>query len=383
MIVGVTGTKGKTTITNLLNHCFSTVDPGSEAICTLGILRGGKRITKKLTRGTVERFYSSSAETKCAELTSFMLHHQSSPEDFFIDAAILTGIERGEHSDIHLRFKDYVEAKKKIFGMRKPKAEAIVCYDDDYFTELTDAVDDLVTYGFNHGADYQITLDEQTADYSQISISDGKKSVKIRSRLLGRHNHLNVAACWVTLRNTDIDIASSIESFKGVPGRFERFIVNKGQQKKIVIIDYAHTTRSLKANIELIKEIYPTSKLCTVFGCGGNKCVAKRPMMGREASELSDSLIITNDNPRDESPEKIIDDILTGVVGPYRVEMDREDAISAALEDSSDVILLAGKGAEEVYLDHRGEHLNRSDQTLLTRVCNEKNYEITPYFKHI
>ena len=117
--------------------------------------------------------------------------------------------------------------------------------------------------------------------------------------------------------------------------------------------------------------------ICTVFGCGGGKSVTKRPLMGREASLFSDKVIITNDNPRYEVPERIIDDILVGTIKQCTVETDRESAISLALDSNCDVILLAGKGAEEEYKIGDRIYTNRSDKRLLEKNCKKKNLKLT------
>lgn len=385
MNVGITGTKGKTTIAHIVHHCLSCLDAEVETLSTLGLFKGAKRLTGRASFSTAELLLASKSETKCVEMTSFMLSNDVFPDDF-LDVAIVTGIERGEHTEIHESFIDYVSAKKVIFEKRKSGRKAFVCIDNENCHLLLDSVENVETYGFCSESDVTVSVDECTDKGMEISIVRNGISTRLFTRLLGRHNALNVTAAYLSLLEvgmSEADIIKSIAGCSSARGRFERFFVNRpGRGEKLVIIDYAHTTQSLEANLELIKEIYPSKKLCTVFGCGGNKTKIKRPLMGRVASLLSDEVILTNDNPRDESPERIIDDIILGVVGPYSVEMDREKAIELSLESECDIVLLAGKGAEELYIDAKGAHVNRSDERLLTRCCGEKNYELISYHKH-
>ena len=145
---------------------------------------------------------------------------------------------------------------------------------------------------------------------------------------------------------------------------------------KLVIIDYAHTPRSLRLNLELIREIYPSKSVCTIFGCGGQKSKSKRALMGQEATRLSDCVILTNDNPRGEDPMEIIEGIKMGMSGDYKIEVDRQLAIEYGLSNSNDIIFLAGKGSEDYYIDSKGWHYNMSDYNLLKRACEKKNYTL-------
>jgi len=302
--------------------------------------------------------------------------------DGIADVVVLTGVERGEHEEIHPLFKEYVAAKRKIYDIRKPGKNAIVCADGLCFSELAQGVKNIITYGFKPGSDLEIKVKKQTDRHADVEFKLAGETVKIKSLILGKHNYLNLAASYLALVEMGIEsqaAAASLSTFSGAPGRFERYSVNSSDQEKTVIIDYAHTPSSLKNTLTLIKELYPGKRVCTVFGCGGNKSVTKRPLMGREATIFSDVVIVTNDNPRGESPERIVDDILVGAVKACIVETDREKAISVSLEADCEVILLAGKGAEEQYSIGDKTYNNRSDKTLLQRVCREKSLQLTEF----
>ncbi len=380
MIVAVTGTKGKTTIVSMINHGLSMIGSTTSTICTLGFYRGLERRTKKSLINGYEDFLAREMHTdfQCIEITSHLLRIGMIP-DRSADVVVLTGIERGEHEEIHSLFKEYVEAKRKIYDIRKPGRNAIVCADDLCFDELTHGTKNLITYGFNPDSDLKISVIKQTSSDAVIGFSRDGQRVELTTQVLGKHNYLNLAASYLALTEMGIDshlAAEKLSTFSGSPGRFERFRVTTPVQEKTIIIDYAHTPSSLRNTLSLIREIYPNKKICTVFGCGGDKSVTKRPLMGREATLLSDFVIVTNDNPRGESPERIIDDILVGALSKCAVEMDREKAISDSLDTDCEVILLAGKGAEDQYKIGNKVYNNRSDKRLLKIACREKSFEL-------
>jgi UDP-N-acetylmuramoyl-L-alanyl-D-glutamate--2,6-diaminopimelate ligase len=178
-------------------------------------------------------------------------------------------------------------------------------------------------------------------------------SVTLSSPLTGRFNVYNIlgaAASALALGVEAGDIRRGVEAVSSVRGRFERIVSPKGWT---AIVDYAHTPDALQKTLEAIRALQtgsPQGKVITVFGCGGNRDREKRPQMGRIASELSDVTIVTSDNPRDEDPESIIDEILEGIRSGAKVHRisDRKEAIRAGLEMArrGDIVLIAGKGHE-------------------------------------
>ena len=389
MIVAVTGTKGKTTVVSMVNYCLSKLGMTTSSVCTLGLYRGLDRRTKKSPIPVYDRFFEREMDSdfQCIEITSRLLRDDMIPNNI-ADVVVLTGIERGEHEEIHSLFRDYVEIKRKIYDIRKPKMNALVCSDGLNFSDITQGIENVVTYGFAEGSDLKIEVKEQTDQYAVLQFLKDGECFELVSRVLGKHNYRNLAACYLALTELGIESRLALKKmskYTGSPGRFERYLASEHGfgKEKTVIIDYAHTPKSLRETLTLLREIYPDEKVCTVFGCGGNKSVTKRPLMGREATSLSDVVIVANDNPRYESAEKIVDDILAGALIPCIVEMDRERAISLSLESDCGIILLAGKGAEEEYKISDKVYINRSDKTLLERVCREKKYELFPYPKHI
>jgi len=318
------------------------------------------------------------SEFKVIEATSNCLEIAFFPEEI-ADAVILTGIERYEHDEIHGNFERYISVKRKIYELRKPGAKAFVCSDDSNFYELTKSIDNIITYGFSSDSSFSISAIKQDREGILITISYGNNKIDIASRLVGKHNATNITAVFCVLKElgfSEQEIKRSIESFPGTSGRFEKYEVKTSSMSKLVIIDYAHTPRSLRLNLELIREIYPDKSVCTIFGCGGQKSKSKRAPMGSTASRLSDHVILTNDNPRSEDPRLIIEGIRVNMADNYKIIFDRLKAIEAALDNSHDIIFLAGKGSEDYYIDSKGWHAGMSDRELLKRACNKKSYKM-------
>jgi len=187
-------------------------------------------------------------------------------------------------------------------------------------------------------------------DGTEFTLIAPAGSVKIKTSILGRYNVYNIlaAAAVAVLEGLSLEsIAAAIESFECPPGRLERL---KTDQPFKVFVDYAHTDDALKNVLQAMRELKP-DRIITVFGCGGNRDKKKRPLMGAIASELSDFLLITNDNPRTEDPEVIIDNIVAGFPAGftnYERILDRKKAIERALNLAAkgDFVLIAGKGHE-------------------------------------
>jgi UDP-N-acetylmuramoyl-L-alanyl-D-glutamate--2,6-diaminopimelate ligase len=224
--------------------------------------------------------------------------------------------------------EDYFQAKRRLFVAGRPPAAVNV--GDEYGRRLAWELDDAVTFGF--------------ADDAQVGPSalDG-----IELKLRGRFNVENALGALAAARLLDIGddaIKRGLESVRGVPGRFEA--IEEGQPFQVVV-DYAHKPVALESLLRAVRELTSGRVIC-VFGCGGDRDREKRPQMGRIASELADVVIVTNDNPRSEDPQSIIDAIVGGTVADVDIEPDRAEAIARAVElaREGDVVVIAGKGAE-------------------------------------
>jgi UDP-N-acetylmuramoyl-L-alanyl-D-glutamate--2,6-diaminopimelate ligase len=268
-------------------------------------------------------------------------------------AAVFTNLTR-EHMDFHKTFEDYFAAKRRLFeGTGAGPAEvAILNADDEYGTRLHGIAKSTVTYGIENPAD--ISAKKFQLNFSGLTFTahtpDGK--LQISSSLVGRINVYNLlaaigAAQALGLANEIIE--AGIRNLQSVSGRFQQIALG---QPFLVIVDYAHTDDALENLIKTARELNPKGRIITLFGCGGGKDRTKRPVMGEVAGRLSDLTILTNDNPRQEDPLKIISDVVVGLQksnGKYLIEPDREKAITMAIDEAreGDIVLLAGKGHED------------------------------------
>jgi UDP-N-acetylmuramoyl-L-alanyl-D-glutamate--2,6-diaminopimelate ligase len=268
-------------------------------------------------------------------------------------AAVFTNLTH-EHMDFHKTFEEYFAAKRRLFeGTGAGPAEvAILNADDEYGPRLAGIAKSSVTYGIENSA--EVNAKKFQLNFSGLSFTahtpNGK--LQISSSLVGRINVYNIlgaigAAQALGLSNEVIE--TGIKNLASVSGRFQQVALG---QPFLVIVDYAHTDDALQNLIRTARELNPKGRVVTLFGCGGGKDRTKRPVMGEVAGRLSDLTILTNDNPRQEDPLKIISDVVVGLQktnGKYLIEPDREKAISMAIDEAreGDIVLLAGKGHED------------------------------------
>ena len=265
-------------------------------------------------------------------------------------ALVFTNLSQ-DHLDFHGTLEAYYDAKRRLFtepdvdGNRPPAAVNVA---DPYGRRLTDELrglgSTLVTFGID--PDAEIRPEELELTPSATSFRAG--GLAVRPRLRGRFNVENVLGAIAAARLLGIDddaIVRGVEHVTGVPGRFEA--VEEGQPFA-VIVDYAHTPEALENVLTEARGLAEGRVVC-VFGCGGDRDRAKRPLMGAVVSRLADVAVVTSDNPRSEEPLAIIEEILVGMSGDYEVEPDRAAAIAGAIEtaEDGDVVVIAGKGHEQ------------------------------------
>ena len=216
------------------------------------------------------------------------------------------------------------------------------------------AILQVLSYGFDHGADIRAAARRFDADGFELQVSTPWGGGLLSSHLLGRFNASNLLAALTTLLLMDMPLDQALTSLgqsRPVSGRMEHFGGSAG--RPLVVVDYAHTPDALRQVLETLRE-HCRGRLWCVFGCGGDRDRDKRPLMGAIAEQVADHLIITDDNPRHEAGAAIIEDILAGIGDPRRavVQRDRAAAISLAIRSAAagDVVLVAGKGHEEYQL---------------------------------
>ncbi|QSE99040.1 UDP-N-acetylmuramoyl-L-alanyl-D-glutamate--2,6-diaminopimelate ligase [Fulvivirga lutea] len=377
-LVGVTGTNGKTTIATLLFTLYrklgyavgllSTVEnkidddiiPASHT--TPDALQLNELLANMVDRGCDYAFM---------EVSSHALD-QSRVAGVNFTGAIFSNISH-DHLDYHKTFDAYITAKKKLFDGLSSDAFALVNSDDKRGAiMLQNTKASKQTYALKSVADFKAKMISNTIQGIELEI-DNKN---VWFKLIGDFNAYNLMAVYgaaVLLGEDSEDTLTALSSLDGAEGRFE---VVETDAKITAIVDYAHTPDALKNVLETIAEFRTgNEKVITVVGCGGNRDTSKRPLMAAIACKLSDKVVFTSDNPRDEDPEAIIKDMKEGISpADYKktvVLVDREEAIKTAclLAGDNDIILVAGKGHEK-YQEIKGVKHPFDDKEVLGRMLN-------------
>ncbi len=365
-LTGITGTNGKTTTAYLVDSIARAAGHGSGLAGTIEYRTPrGSRSASNTTPESLElqQFF---AEVRGAGGTHAALEvssHALAQDRVWacpFAAAVFTNLTR-DHLDYHKTFEAYFAAKKRLFtgtGRGAPRV-AVINSDDAYGRQLPGLAPSTLTYGLAAGADVSAGKFALTVSGLEFTARTPAGAVEVRSKLVGRINVYNILAAiggGLALGIPPDSIARGVAALESVPGRFQR--VDAGQPF-LVIVDYAHTDDALRNLIQTARELNPSGRIITLFGCGGDRDRAKRPLMGEAAGSLSHSVVLTSDNPRTEDPARILNDALVGlqkVNANYVVEMDRARAIELALRDArpGDIVLLAGKGHETYQILNTG-----------------------------
>ena len=364
-LIGITGTNGKTTIATLLYSLYKTAGLKAGLISTVINYVDGKEIDSTQTTPdslTINKLLYQMVE----EGIQYCFMEVSSHG---IEQRRISGLEFAggifsnlthDHLDYHNSFEDYRDVKKDFFDNLPNTAFSLVNKDDKngkYMAQNTKSK--IFTYGLKTYADYKIKILESSLEGMLLKINESE----FWSNLSGKFNAYNLLAVFSTASILGMPFSETLQlmsMLKNVKGRFEYLKLNN----ITAIVDYAHTPDALKNIINSINEIKTNKEsLITIIGCGGNRDKSKRPVMGDIASSLSSKVIFTSDNPRNESPEKIIQDMVSGVKPLNSVKTisiaNRKEAIKTAcqLAKSNDIILIAGKGHEKFQEINNKKHL--------------------------
>ncbi len=353
-LIGITGTNGKTTTTGLVRHLFNgTGTAGS--IGTLGAFDGaGQPVPSTAgsltTPGPVD-LHATFAALRDRGVTHVAMEASSHSLDqgrldgLDFAAGIFTNLTH-EHLDYHRTMEHYLAAKLRLSALLGPAGVEIVNADDAAWAALP-AFPRRVTFGESPDADVRAETVQLDAGGSRFRLTGRYGSADVRIPLMGSFNVSNAlaaAACALALDLSRSDVLARLESAPQVPGRMERL----ADGPMVVLRDYAHTPDAMTRVLATLRPLTP-GRLVLVFGCGGDRDRAKRPEMARIAVEGADLVVITSDNPRTEDPERIMDDMESGMGGAHHLRVtDREEAIHQALagRGPGDTVLLAGKGHE-------------------------------------
>ncbi|MEO5702945.1 MAG: UDP-N-acetylmuramoyl-L-alanyl-D-glutamate--2,6-diaminopimelate ligase [Gammaproteobacteria bacterium] len=376
-VIGVTGTNGKTSVSHFLAQALSTGDntPSCGVIGTLGyglygdVAMGSHTTPDAVTlQALLDKLRSQGARNVVMEASSHGLV-QGRVNATAFDTAIFTNLSR-DHLDYHGTMAAYAAAKRQLFLMPKLK-HAVINADDAFGRELLASLPAGVqplAYGLSsaaaagvHGSNLQLSMTGLEMD---VASPWGKG--QLHSPLLGRFNASNLLAVVATLLLMGLPLTVALERatrINTIPGRMERF-GNAGQP--MAIVDYAHTPDALEQTLATLREHSTRgARLWCVFGCGGDRDRGKRPLMGAVAEKFADYVVVTDDNPRTEDPLGIITDILSGMINPDGVYIQRlrAQAIAFAITyaRAGDVVLIAGKG-HEAYQQVGAQKLPFSDR---------------------
>ena len=354
-VIGVTGTNGKTSIATWLYELAGLLGYPAGLLSTVRIMVAGQEHQSTHTTPdviTINRYLKMMVDAGCSyafmEVSSHALVQQRTAGIEFA-GAIFTNLTR-DHLDYHPDFRDYLNAKKLLFDHLTPKSFALVNADDRNGLIMTQNTKARVqTYATRSMADFRARIVEQHPEGMLLSLANHELWVPV----IGEYNALNLLAVFSTgmlLGFSESEILTAMSRLKPVEGRLE--IVALGKQI-IGVVDYAHTPDALTNVLGALNEVKRAgTQIITVIGAGGDRDPGKRPLMARAALEKSDRVILTSDNPRTENPEKILDDMESGVHPDENTRVlritDRLSAIktAVALARSGDIILVAGKGHE-------------------------------------
>ncbi|EDP76653.1 UDP-N-acetylmuramoyl-L-alanyl-D-glutamate--2,6-diaminopimelate ligase [Hydrogenivirga sp. 128-5-R1-1] len=371
-VVGVTGTNGKTTTTYILESILKKSGSHAGLMGTIQYRLGDKVFGSGRTtpdpitwHRTLREMVGSGATHVVAEVSSHALDQYRVWGTEF-EAVIFTNLTQ-DHLDYHRDMEDYFRAKARLFFDYKYRF-AVVNTDDPYGKRLArDLGDRALTYG-REGETLRIEDFKTGFDGSELRVSFKGKSFRFHSNLIGDFQAYNLSAALCYTLEVGIDPNAIQEALKDVhvPGRFE---VHRSDRGFIAVVDYAHTPDAMDNVLRTMRRLTKNRVIC-VFGAGGNRDRGKRPLMGKSAEKWSDVVIITSDNPRDEEPERIIEDILKGVEdkGKVKVIPDRREAIAEALNiaKEGDIVAILGKGHED-YQEIKGVKYPFSDSEVLKK----------------
>jgi len=369
-LIGITGTKGKTTTSYYIKNILENSGRPSGVIGTNKNMIGQKIIDTKLTTPeahVINKLMNDMVKQQCNDCIMEVSSHSlelSRVDELDFNVGVFTNIT-SDHLDFHSTFNNYLAAKKIFFDNLKSNAQIVYNKDDaNYSALLNDTVANKISYSVTSDADLRLKNIEYDLNGTSFLLCHNSQDYEVNTGLIGKFNAYNSTAAIGASISSGISIEKAIEgiySTPQVPGRFE--VLSSGDKK--IIIDYSHTVDSLKQALEAVKYIVKDERpIYTVFGCGGDRDKTKRPLMGKVAGELSNYAYVTSDNPRTEDPFEIIKDIESGMGSEnYKSIEDRELAIKSAIEDSENnaVILIAGKGHEN-YQEINGVRNHFSDK---------------------
>lgn len=389
-VMGVTGTNGKTTVAFLVKHILDSDQRRCGLIGTIKYAIGDYELPAPRTtpesidlQDFLSQMVNSGSKAVAMEVSSHALK-QFRTRGINFDAAVFTNLTQ-DHLDYHKTMDDYFDAKTLLFEnacaqtFKKPRL--IINGDDRYgkllLERLAKKERSIITYGRGVGMDFRATDVKYDSTGSAFHLEAKGRSYLVRTPLIGSFNIYNTLAALASASAMGMELRSAVAAMAKapqVPGRLERVPAKRNFQ---VFVDYAHTDDALRNVLRTLRDLGP-ARLITVFGCGGDRDKAKRPLMAAAAEEFSDWAILTSDNPRSEDPQAILADIRKGMRGKRFEEIvDREEAISRAiaLAGPGDIVLIAGKG-HETYQEFADRKISFNDVSYAHKAMDARRIEL-------
>lgn len=379
-LVGVTGTNGKTTIATLLYQLFIRLGYKAGLISTIEIRVGERKEEASHTTPdniTLNQLLAKMVDEGCdyvfMEVSSHALEQQRVAGLHYV-GAIFTNLTH-DHLDYHGTFQAYLTAKKKLFDALEKDAFALINIDDKHGTVMVQNTRArILKYSLLRPADIKGKIIQNSIEGLQLQINRRN----VFTRLTGRYNASNLLAVYgaaIELGQGVDEVLTAISALNPARGRFE--VVLDPAHGKTAVVDYAHTPDALEKVLQAMREVrQPGGKIITVVGCGGNRDKAKRPVMAKVSAMLSDQVVLTSDNPRDEDPDAILADMWAGLEegtrqGIFRIT-DRHEAIRIAwqLAQAGDIVLVAGKG-HETYQEIKGKRYPFDDKAEIQALISQ------------
>lgn len=383
-LVGITGTNGKTSISQIMAQLMTLVGERASLMGTLGnglwgdLVDSGNTTADPITIAAQLQAFNQAGAALCAMEVSSHGLIQGRVEAVPFDVAVFTNLSR-DHLDYHGTMQAYADAKKRLFNFSSLQ-KGLVNLDDSVGQQWLSEMQSDKLYGFSISPEQQDKARIYTLDNHQHHLGmtatlvwpEGKATLE--SPLLGSFNLSNLIAALGALYLLGYDMTSLVSVvplLKPVAGRMERFTRDDGVT---LVVDYAHTPDAIEQSLKALRG-HCIGQLWCLFGCGGDRDKGKRPLMAQAAENFADRLMITSDNARSEDPRTIIEDIQAGLSSPLKAltQVDRELAIKQVVDlaKPGDLVLLAGKG-HETYQDIAGERLEYDERALAKTLVGEQ-----------
>ncbi|HEY1048347.1 MAG TPA: UDP-N-acetylmuramoyl-L-alanyl-D-glutamate--2,6-diaminopimelate ligase [Prosthecobacter sp.] len=391
-IAAVTGTNGKTTSAFLMHHLLNAGQKRCGLLSTVIYDIGGQQVPSTHTTPEsleIQSLLSQMRDNGCRAVAMEASSHALDQERVHglpIAAGVFTNLTQ-DHLDYHGTMEAYYVAKVRLFEMiaNQPKGAMIINADDAWGRKLITRYENtgrITKFGFGVGCDFRAINVRYDLTGTSYELEAKGRAFLVRSPLIGDFNVYNTLGALAAVHAMGLNLRETVAHLKNapqVPGRLER--VTEVTTKFQVFVDYAHTPDALENALKTIRALRPR-RIITVFGCGGDRDRAKRPLMAAAAERGSDVCVLTSDNPRTEDPEAIIADAMKGFTRPrnHATIVDRREAIKVALENArgGDIVLVAGKGHED-YQEIQGKKHPFDDRRvvrqMLTQISSTRDAE--------